>query len=668
MYSLMERMDRHMTSFEAEYNKNEYLMEAIGAMRTKLYPIAKVSVKEDESEGKKNIVIAIRPLYSDTITQLRRLPNVFDYSEDSKDKNGNPIKLYGVSFSKYMPTKEVKHRKPTSAQSDANAVDGNVSSDTAPDNNVQSTGNATLDKFAALKAGMGKKASQPNSAPVDASQNAAQPQQAKKTMNKLSALAAARRNQINKDVDSSVLDQLRAIKMGLKPNAAKAKTKTATTTQANDTQSEVNATIMTWLKTSYMKVVDIIEKSGKYDPKAVQELKDLDKIYRLCMAAPTSKEKIYVQKTSKDFETELTKAINEGNWTEVLKSNIDPLNLEAMVFGNILSRRNKQAVINQARDYGFSPNDPNYPSLVMAPGQWAKWLNRRIKDYPEARYAIVTPLMSDVGTYNPSGGTRAHRLYFGSNLTGFNTVIAYDISDTEPMDPNDPRTDIRGSLPGIVNNLTGELNQAAIDAKSLALAAKEGNLSNEQKEVLKDIQTEDGQAKVFNRALMSYVAKLGIKLINIDETGGGIAEYANNVLTVSEYAVRNSGYDNPKIVNPLALIIGVSVGCYTIGADTIYQMGRQKYQDISSLKVAWKENSSKVMSTISSLLNYIFAYLNATYSPMGNDANGDDGTNNFDANAPVVVSAPTTNDDSAQSLNESRDYEFAAIERIINSL
>lgn len=611
MFSLMERMEKHYTSYDANLVDEHFLDEAL--QNGHLKPVSWLSVTEDQSVKKKILSIVILPLYPQDV---KRIKSTMPYSMDSKcieykDAQGN----IGVSFYRYIPLKEPRKK---AVGQDQDTQD-DVQQDTAAD--------------------------------VQAATSAPQPQPKKGgLMAKLAAKKSAQQAQPTNDDDTLTEGLLKKLQgAGNAPQAQGTPTGgDGSQPQVAKTDDLVDSEVYKWLKTYYMGIVSIIEQNQSYDRGAIDNLKNIDNLYNKYLSTPASSDKIYVEKSTDELKSDIAKAIADGTWSDVLRAKINPLNLESLVFGNVLSVRNQNAVISRARDFGIQFNDPNYPTLILAPKAWMTYLKRRVVDNPQMQYPMVVPLATQRGSQKKDTGTKGHYESFGTNIDGFTTVYGYDISDTEPLDPNAP--DLVQDLPGIINNLTGTLNQSAIDFTAAAEAEKAANLTDEQKAVLEESKTDDGQARIFNRALVSYVNqfKLGISLNDVENATDAVSAYAQNILAITKKTVEMSGYNNPDIVNPMSVIAAFGVGCYTIGSDQILQRSNGALGYNPNLKGEWDKNADKVISIISDLIRFIYNYLNAAYSRIGDDT---DGAN--DSQQPVVVAVPQTADGAPAALNES---------------
>lgn len=646
MFSLMERMDRHMTSREAEYNRQMFINEALGeaGQNGRLQPNVFMNVTQDDAAKKRILTVTIIPLYDQDINAILKSPK---YQTDTKvmkvhDKRGN-----GISLVKYLPLKEKK------VKADATAADVQ-NADTATDTQQQAT---------------------------QAQGNPVTPQ--KKTGGLLGKLAAKKAAQAQSSDNNGVVTEGLLSKLGAKANGGQAPQvqQPAATPQQNAAPSQANAPatptvqaqsddVMNWLKSYYLDVVNIIARNKSYDPNNIAKLKDIANLYSIYRATPTNDDKIYVEKSSNEMKSEIAKAIAQGNWADVLRANINPLNLESLIFGNVLTLRNQHAVTRRAAEAGINQGDPNYPTLVMAPGSWAKFCRRKIVDNPVVAYPLVAPRVTDRGSIKQGSGTKGHYDAFGTNNDGFQHFLGYDISDTEPIDPTDTTDYINGELPGILNNLTGELNQAAINYKDAALAAKQANLSDDQKQLVADAQTAEGQARIFNGALISYVERFGlqIQLTDVSNSTNPVSEYAMNVLKIAKKSVEMAGYANPSIADPMAIITAFGIGCYTIGSDEILKIGNSQTRNtVNSLSGDWNKYADSVISSISGVIRYVYNYLNAAYNPIN-------GGNNDNADPNLIVVATANDGQNAtqgkQPINESKVKKdiFDTIDDILNDL
>ena len=93
MYSLMERMDKHMTISQAEYNKESYLDEAISTGSGKLEPNVLMTIDEDNSNKTRVLKVFVGPLFPQ---DWKKLESVYDC--DHLKYNGMDGVIFNKSF------------------------------------------------------------------------------------------------------------------------------------------------------------------------------------------------------------------------------------------------------------------------------------------------------------------------------------------------------------------------------------------------------------------------------------------------------------------------------------------------------------------------------------------------------------------------------------------
>lgn len=550
MRSLMERMGQHYTADQAKLNKRQMVCEALNGGHLK--PEAHVEVIEDNANRMRILRIKVYPMYPQDQKAILKY-----YLGDAKVQ---PIKVNGMDgISIYRNIPFGKKRGNDAQKPDASAT---PKADVAADTSAQSAP-------APKKGG-------------------------------LLGMLNAKKNGVNE----SLMGMLNAKKNGGAKSA-----QTAAPAQGGQQASPAQPTqakneVFGWLKDVYGKIPEILSKNPNYDKKAISDLQDFDDLYSVYMSTPTEEDKLYPEKNSETIKKELTQAIKSGKWQDVLRNSINPLNLESIVFGNILSLRNQHAVQGKAQEYGTNP------TLIFAPGVWSKRFGRRVRDNANP-YPISVPRIGS--GHDNNVGTKAHQVAFHdptlAQQKGFQVVNGYDYADTDPIDPNNVTDYITGTNPGIVNNLTGELNQAAKDFKANLKNKVEASLTPEQKKSLAEVQTLDGQARIFNEALMAYDGGKTVKDISNDPNP--VVAYARNILAMAESQVSQMGYANPTIKGPMSTIIAFAIGCYTLGSDQVLQLGSG-----SNLKADFSNYIDSVISIIRNTSNYIFSYLNSKYAAM----------------------------------------------------
>jgi hypothetical protein len=658
MYSLMERMDKHMTSFQAEFNKDNYLNEALYEIDSNghLQPRANIAMQADQSKMLRQIKITIGPLYPQDITSV-----VQRFARMKGDTNCQAVTLKsggkGVALVKSIPFNGRRGKKlpePT--------VDDATDTQATPVNQPQ------------LQDQPQQQTAQPD---VSSNAMAATPKVTGSLSSKLLNRLRNRNTNNGTNNNGSVLNEISlAQRLAAKVQPQQqvqntalqaAQTQTIDTQQSaapSDSLKGTDASIYSWLQGGYMDAVNIIAKNRSYDQSAIAELKNINKIYNKICGEPTSDEKLYGQISQENIINEIGTAIKNGDWANnipqiVANMGINPANIESIIYGNILSHKNTAIITNICADAGIKPGDPNFPTLVYAPGVWLEKFNRRIVDNPKMRYPIFTPkAISGKGT-SLGKGTAGHVQAFATNTNGFQQVIAYDISDTEPADPNDT-TDYINGMPGILNSFTGELNNAAIQDKAERMASKEAKLTDAQKELITKAGTDEGKAEIFNDALMSFVSankKLGsLKFADVANSQNPVADYVQNVVTMANFFVTELGFANPEIIKPMVAVSSFAICHYTIGESAALAVCGYSNYTITPQKLhkEWKENVNNVIKFIDNVINQIQSYL----SVICTGESSEDNTQNQKVIAPAV--AP-----SAQPVNESKNNIYSEIEALL---
>src|SRR5574344_1601274 len=116
MFSLMERMERHMSGFQADENKKSYLNEAIGEafnpnVTNKMQPHVELSVVVDHKSQKKELQLLVKGLTSQSVNRVKN--SQFGYSKDCVcTVTGTQGKL---DIYKEIPYFEVNKRKKDNA-------------------------------------------------------------------------------------------------------------------------------------------------------------------------------------------------------------------------------------------------------------------------------------------------------------------------------------------------------------------------------------------------------------------------------------------------------------------------------------------------------------------------------------------------------------------------
>lgn len=289
-----------------------------------------------------------------------------------------------------------------------------------------------------------------------------------------------------------------------------------------------------------------------------------------------------------EFEAKIREALQNGNWAEAISTY--RIDLKTRLFGNQLTERNKRSIYAQARKRGLTEASPNWPTFVRSRKTWEKY-GFQVKDGAQP-YFISS--FVDIGQSPEVGfakmGLSKHEIEQASQqmqdvaqMTGVGRSIpgpAYDISDV---------IDVRNygrwmKEAGLVNNLEGILNDAAIEFERNMNKEQDSEFNKRRAEELRKIETTEGKAEVFNDLLKDYAEinndrhNLGIKLKNSGQNS--IQAYLNNLYDYAKEMIQNKGWDAAGEIDSYAYIFRSIVASQTIGienAPKITQNNVDKY-------------------------------------------------------------------------------------------
>lgn len=377
MYSLMERMDKHMTISQAEYNKESYLDEAISTGSGKLEPNVLMTIDEDNSNKTRVLKVFVGPLFPQ---DWKKLESVYDC--DHLKYNG----MDGVIFNKSLPFKKDARKK--KADNSANQP------------TVQST-------------------------PVQVQAQPAAP--AKGLLGKLRA---------KQSLNEGLLSKLQAKQTAAAPqqtvqSQASNNAATQPTQQAVVNTNGVDDSIVNWFTKTFIPAMKMISNNQNYERTHMSNLMDVNYLIDQFLVAPEKTDANYNEESAEEIKKTVAEAIKSGDWTAIANV-FSPVNLQAIIFGNVLTGRNKKMIQRQASEYGLQVGDPDYPTNLYAPGKWIKKFGRRVLPDAKYKYYTMSPRMNDRGTM-VNFGSKGHYDEFGSDLKGFQPAYLYNISDTEKI-------------------------------------------------------------------------------------------------------------------------------------------------------------------------------------------------------------------------------------------
>ena len=559
MFSLMERMERHMSGFQAYENKKNYLNEAIGEafnpnVTNKMQPRVELSVVVDHKSQKKELQLLVKGLTSQSVNRVKN--SQFGYSKDCVcTVTGTQGKL---DIYKEIPYFEVNKRKKDGTEST-----DDVQADSVEVNNDDFDLDAELDNM--LKE------------------------------NDDFDLDAMLSDAMGDDTDSNI-EGGADTEGDLSSNSA----------NVPDNMKQADEEIWNWLNTTYKKVIDIATNNGKdaaYDSNSVKDLYDIPYLFSLYVSQKQdpSESRIYNEKTDAEINEEIRAALKSGDYTK-FGDMITPLDIDATIWGNQLSTRNVNKILRQAQAYGFTP------TMLHGATMWPKYYNRRL--VPGARPFHV--ISNNVGRHDRKDtGSKGHVEGFG---VGNNPMPAtmYDISDTEIIDPN--KGDIHQTLPGIENNLTGGKNQAAIDY----IEAVKNQIPKELLEKAESTNTDAGKARIYNEVLIAYCEQnsQNVSLTPINDgadDAAAIRTYVTNVYLLAEAITKQFNYANPQNAYRVADALAFCIAYYTTGANELRVSGKSHGTNVAS---TWKEEADSLVSNVRIIFNFIRNYIKSAFAPL----------------------------------------------------
>ena len=573
MYSLMERMDKHMTISQAEYNKESYLDEAISTGSGKLEPNVLMTIDEDNSNKTRVLKVFVGPLFPQ---DWKKLESVYDC--DHLKYNG----MDGVIFNKSLPFKKDARKKKT-------------------DNNAnQSTAQAL---------------------PVQTQTQPATP--VKGLLGKLRAKRSVNEGLLSKlQAKQTAAASQQTVQPQALNNAASQPTQ-----QAVVNTNGVDDSIVNWFTKTFIPAMKMISNNQNYERTHMSNLMDVNYLIDQFLVAPEKTDANYNEESAEEIKKTVAEAIKSGDWSAIANV-FSPVNLQAIIFGNVLTGRNQKMVQRQASEYGLQVGDPDYPTNLYAPGKWIKKFGRRVLPDAKYKYYTMSPRMNDRGT-RVNFGSKGHYDEFGSDLKGFQPAYLYNISDTEKIPASeyekyglnpkkmDPNVDYFSDIPGLSNNLTGELNQHAIKQKEDALAAQQAALSADQTKLLNEIQSDEGKAKVFNDALMKYAENIDYKgqpMVDVRNSSNILIDYAKNIVSLCDYLLVKLRYNNPTLSEPLKMISAFAIACKTTGANEVLSLFGQRITDTRQLLSDWDNACGVTLQAVTATINFMVKYLMNKYA------------------------------------------------------
>ena len=389
------------------------------------------------------------------------------------------------------------------------------------------------------------------------------------------------------------------------------------------------------LKPCFDAIANFLGNTNRYSESSINSLHDFETIYDIYLSRGVVKDTVYPDVSSDKIAEEMMKALKSGNWQSLMRNTYNPLDLESLIFGKTLSARNKQLIANVVKQYGYDniqdPLLPNYSSEfehLHAPGEWRRF-GRKVVANPSHPVPVEVPMvghsagtrraplkaLQDAGEIDDKyHGYMAKAANFGNvgANTRYERRFLYPLSDTEPIDPTSTK-DYFEDIPGIKNNWWGGLNQKALDLKNKISQDISTELTPEEKQTIKDVESEDGKAAIFNEALMAfanYNKQYAPLVKDISNENNKVIAYINNVKAIAEAWIQGQGYANPDIINVAKDIFTFGVACFTIGTDEVGASSRYNLRD------EYKKAVVDVNSGLENIINFINHQLNLRYEPL----------------------------------------------------
>ena len=289
-----------------------------------------------------------------------------------------------------------------------------------------------------------------------------------------------------------------------------------------------------------------------------------------------------------EFEAKIREALQNGNWAEAISTY--RIDLKTRLFGNQLTERNKRSIYAQARKRGLTEASPNWPTFVRSRKTWEKY-GFQVKDGAQP-YFISS--FVDIGQSPEVGfakmGLSKHEIEQASQqmqdvaqMTGVGRSIpgpAYDISDV---------IDVRNygrwmKEAGLVNNLEGILNDAAIEFERNMNKEQDSEFNKRRAEELRKIEAKEGKAEVFNDLLKDYVKinndRHNLSITLKDSGQNSIQAYLNNLYDYAKEMIQNKGWDAE--IDTYAYVFRSIVASQTIGIENAPKLTKEqveKYRD-----------------------------------------------------------------------------------------
>ena len=262
--------------------------------------------------------------------------------------------------------------------------------------------------------------------------------------------------------------------------------------------------------------------TGQYDKASVANLSNKDTWHFATGGrdVPDDKQKLLSDIKNKNIaqlKQDLANMLSSNDYSSFDANKLGQLiiNLERQ-YGNQLSQNNIRAIEEQAANYGLQPGDPDYPTFVVSEKTWVEVFGRQVK--PDAKYPYYIEANKarqsskktkvekaqargwDVNDKNDLDDLSAqvnYKLGFNDDEKNYGRSKAFNITDTEDVTGVDKFLNEMGLL----NNLTGELNDLAKKDKEEYEKRKEAAMNPEELEAHNEEKRTEIEVKLLGKTL-----------------------------------------------------------------------------------------------------------------------------------------------------------------------
>ena len=310
------------------------------------------------------------------------------------------------------------------------------------------------------------------------------------------------------------------------------------------------------LPNPYVKVQMALEMLGKlgYEIPSLEDIKE--DVVNALKDVPTQEEIDNAEKATDDKWIEFMQHVNEEQVQSVLRSLAMGSQRGSNTYGHIYSRHNAISAIAQKPDTTF----------VATRNDWKVRYGRYVKDNA-TRIILSTPTghgranekdksdfvkggtLGKNRTYKDLSSHEKHFVEVNANLnraTSFVCTVYYDVSDTEPINPNG--IDLWADTVGLENNLQGKLNKHAIANQAATMGTSEADAAVIYNNKVGDLEK---TTLALAKFIEAKYKKIDIHNINLKNEGA----FGVLVEKLADYLMEKDG----KIVRPENRSTGIAI-------------------------------------------------------------------------------------------------------------